>query len=129
MVEPPHPLRKMTRLFTTSEVAKLLGIHQTTVLNHIKRGSLKAIMMNGKYFVRADDVEKLHVVVEKSMSERMKQEVKSRKVPQLYKLCAEDKFEEVARLLDLPEHPTSVSDCFSIVNEVMKRKLIKHKKQ
>ena len=112
-------------MFTTFEVAKLLGIHQTTVLDHIKRGSLKAIMMDGKYFVRADDVEKLREVVEKSVSERMKELAARRNISQLYKLCTEDKFEEVARLLDLPKHPTSVSDCFSIVHEIMKRKLNK----
>ena len=112
-------------MFTTFEVAKLLGIHQTTVLDHIKRGSLKAIKMDGQYFIRADDVEKLREVVEKSVSERMKELTESRNISQLYKLCAEGRFEEIVRLLNLAEKPSSPSNCFSIVNKVMKRKLNK----
>jgi len=115
----------MTRLFTTFEVAKLLGIHHQTVLDHIKRGSLKAIMMDGKYFIRADDVEKLREVVEKSVSERLKELAARRNISQLYKLCAEGRFEEIVRLLNLTEKPSSPSNCFSIVNKVMKRKLNK----
>jgi len=125
MVGNPHPPQIMTRLCTVTEAAKLLGIDRTTVIRHIKMDRLKAIVMDGQYFIRADDVEKLRGVVERSLSERMKQEVKSRKVPQLYKLCVDDKFEEVARLLNLPEQPSSVSDCFSIVNKVMKQKVNK----
>jgi len=115
----------MVRLFTTSEAAKLLGIHQTTVLDHIKRGSLKAIMMDGQYFIRADDVEKLREVVEKSVSERMKELTESRNISQLYKLCVEGKFDEIVRLLNLAKEPSSPGDCFSIVNQAMKRKLNK----
>lgn len=115
----------MTRLFTTSEVAKLLGIHQTTVIDHIKRGSLKAIVMDGQYFIRADDVENLREVVEKSVSERMKEMTESRNISELYKFCVEGRFEEIAKLLNLAKKPSSASDCFSVVNEVMKRKLNK----
>lgn len=117
----PPPPTKMSRLIPLKEAANSITLHEDTLKKWIKKGALKPIMMDGVYFFRGEDIEKVREIAAMSLSERMQKESQQLNIPHLYKLCANGEYEAVAKELGLVEQPKDVKSCYSTVNSVLKK--------
>lgn len=111
----------MSRLYTTPEAAKLLSLYPETVTNWIKKGVITGTKVGTIFLIPEAEVEKLKEILKKGKYEPFRREVHELEIPRLYKLCANDKFDEVAAELGLPEPPKDVRECYSAVSQVWKR--------
>jgi excisionase family DNA binding protein len=106
----------MTKLITTSEASKKLGIHPYTIISYIKKGTLTAHRTASGYLIPEDEIDRMREVLAVSKWEPFRREIHQLGIPRYYQMCINNQYEEVAIELGLPDIPKNVRECLSMVS-------------
>lgn len=112
----------MTKLITTSEAAKALGVHNNTIKNWIKKGSLMAHNTASGYLIPEDEIDLMREVLAVSKWEPWKREIHQLGIPHYYQMCVNNQYEEVAKELGLADIPRDVRGCLTMVSRNLRGK-------
>jgi len=112
----------MARLYTIHELADLVHVHPKTISNWIAKGKIQTINLAGEILIPEEEAKKAHEISKKTISERMREDAKEKKIPHLYKLCSDGKFEQLMNELGLQKKPKTTRDCFSIISQYLKER-------
>jgi excisionase family DNA binding protein len=106
----------MTKLITTSEAAKALGVHPDTIKNWIKKGTLIAHNTPSGYLIPEDEINFIREILGTSKWGMWKHEVHQLGIPRYYQMCVNNQYEEVTKELGLSDIPKNVRECLTIVS-------------
>jgi excisionase family DNA binding protein len=111
----------MVRLYTVTEVARILSVHRETIRRWIKKGSIKATKVENFYLISQDEVDRLKETLVKDKWDLFRSEMQRLEISRLYTLCANEKFDEIASELNLSEQPKNVRECYKMVRRTLNR--------
>jgi excisionase family DNA binding protein len=119
------PLPIMSELYEIPEAAKAMNVHEDTIRKWIKKGAIKYEEIEGIYLIPHAELMRVKSIVQTDKRALSYIEMRRVGIPHYKSLCAQGEFDTVARDLGLPEPPKDTRECYSMVYQVLRKRMYK----